>query len=491
MNEHSHFFVRTAFSSDHAVTYPDGTVAQGQDLLPALPTSHHSVKEASDLLKRLFRGFNGSLALRLWNGTILNLGNAGHHSPRQAFTLVCRHPSVVRSMVLGRDPLRLAEAYFRGEIDIEGDFFAALGLKDHLHSIRMSTLGRVGAVFSALRLRSPRSTSLGGAAAGSPLQGRSVRAHSKTENKGAIAFHYDVSNEFYALWLDEAMVYSCAYFERPGDALEEAQFAKLDHICRKLLLQPGDNLLDIGCGWGALVIHAAKHYGVHADGVTLSERQLTMARERIARAGLQDRASVELRDYRDIGGESVYDKVSSVGMFEHVGLKNLSLYFATVSRLLKPGGLFLNHGITHDVEGWEKTSSTEFINRYVFPDGQLDTVSNIQRHMESARFEIADVEGLRPHYALTLRHWVARLERHHTEALQYVSESTWRVWRLYMAACALEFESGEIGVYQILASKRAMGSTSMPLTRRHLYTACDRALTARLVMDPAATASSA
>ncbi len=469
MNEQSLVSGRAPLAADHVATCTDGTVAHVQGLLPGLPALHRGVKEASDLLKQLFRGFDGTLALRLWNGTTLKLGNAQHDNAPLPFTLVCRFPSVVRSMVLGRDPLRLAEAYFRGDIDIEGDFFAALSLKDHLHTIRMSSLERLGAVFSALRLRGSRAANSSIAAASPPPRGLSVKAHSKTENQGAIAFHYDVSNEFYALWLDEAMVYSCAYFERPDDTLEDAQFAKLDHICRKLLLRPDDHLLDIGCGWGALVIHAARHYGVRAHGITLSERQLSLARQRIAQAGLQDRVSVELRDYRDLAGESVYDKVSSVGMFEHVGLKNLPLYFATVSRLLKPAGQFLNHGITHDVEGWEKTSSTEFINRYVFPDGQLDTVSNIQRLMENARFEIADVEGLRPHYALTLRHWVARLERHHTAALQYVSESTWRVWRLYMAACALEFESGEIGVYQILASKRALGSTSMPLTRRHLY----------------------
>ncbi len=385
MNEHSHASGRNSPSANHDAIYTDGTAAHVQDFLPALPPLHHGVKEASDLLKRLFRGFNGSIALRLWNGTTLSLGNAGHDNPRPTFTLVCRHPSVVRSIVLGRDPLRLAEAYFRGEIDIEGDFFAALDLKNHLHSIRMSTLDRVGAVFSALRLRSPHAEMPGVAAAGSPRQGRSVRAHSKTENQGAIAFHYDVSNEFYALWLDEAMVYSCAYFEHPGATLEDAQFAKLDHICRKLMLQPGDHLLDIGCGWGALVIHAARHYGVRAHGITLSERQLTLARERIAQADLEDCVSVELRDYRDLAGESVYDKMASVGMFEHVGLKNLPLYFATVSRLLTPAGLFLNHGITHDVEGWVKTSSTEFINRYVFPDGQLDTVSNIQRLLETTR----------------------------------------------------------------------------------------------------------
>jgi len=427
------------------------------------------VDDASNLLKRLFRSFNGSFALRLWNGTILRLGKAGSDQPEPPFTLVFRNPSVVRAMVLGRDRLRLAEAYFRGDIDIEGDFFAALRLKDHLNSIRLSLSERLGAVFSAFLMRAAEEARPGSGSQRSSLHGRAVKAHSKTENRDAIQFHYDVSNEFYALWLDEAMVYSCAYFEQPDDDLEQAQQAKLDHICRKLLLRPGERFLDIGCGWGALVIHAAQHYGVQAHGVTLSQQQLEVARQRIALAGLQNRVTVELRDYRDLRGESVFDKVVSVGMFEHVGLKNLAVYYSTVHRLLRPQGLFLNHGITHDVEGWSKTSSTEFINRYVFPDGQLDTVSNIQRGMERARFEITDVEGLRPHYALTLRHWVSRLEQHHKQALQYVSESTYRVWRLYMAACALEFESGEIGIYQVVASKRASGSGLLPLTRRHMY----------------------
>jgi cyclopropane-fatty-acyl-phospholipid synthase len=224
----------------------------------------------------------------------------------------------------------------------------------------------------------------------------------------------------------------------------------------------------VGCGWGALVIHAAKHYGVQAHGITLSRQQLDFARQRIAQAGLSDRVTVELRDYQELEGDAVYDKIASVGMFEHVGLKNLPVYFSNIHRLLKPSGLFLNHGITSDVEGWARTPFTEFINRYVFPDGQLDLVSNIQRGMEGANFEIADVESLRAHYALTLRRWVARLEQHHEEALQYVNESTYRVWRLYMAACAVEFESGEIGVYQVLASKRAACVTTLPLTREHL-----------------------
>ena len=428
------------------------------------------VDQASALLHRLFQRFDGHLALRLWEGTLLKLGKAAHHdAPEPRYTLVCRSPSVVRSMVLGRDPLRMAEAYFRGEIDIEGDFFAAMHLKDQLESIRVSALDRLRTWFAALRLHTTNADGLAQGTASPTPQGRRVKGHARHENSASIAFHYDVSNAFYALWLDEAMVYSCAYFESPEVNLAQAQQAKLDHICRKLLLKPGEQLLDIGCGWGALLIHAARNYGVRAHGVTLSRHQLAMARQRIDEAGLQDRVTVELRDYRDLQGMGVYDKVVSVGMFEHVGLKNLPVYFATVQRLLKPAGLFLNHGITHFEEGWNKTLSTEFINRYVFPDGQLDTIGNVQRAMEHADFEIADVESLRPHYALTLRHWVARLEQNHEHALAHVSESTYRIWRLYMATCAMEFESGDIGVYQVLASKRAAGVTSLPLTRRHLY----------------------
>ena len=377
--------------------------------------SHRAADQASALLKRLFCSFDGSFALRLWNGATLRLGKASPEAAEPRFSLVCRNPSVVRSLVLGGDRLRIAEAYFRGDIDIEGDFFAALSLKDHLNSIRLSARDRLFALLGALRLPVSGDAQPATASRLASLHAPAVKAHSKAENRGAIQFHYDVSNAFYALWLDEAMVYSCAYFEQPEASLEQAQQAKLDHICRKLQLRPAERLLDIGCGWGALAIHAARHYGARAHGVTLSQHQLEMAQQRIAQAGLEDRVTVELRDYRDIQGDAVYDKVASVGMFEHVGLKNLPGYFATIHRLLKPAGLFLNHGITHDVEGWNKTSSTEFINRYVFPDGQLDTVSNLQRGMERARFEIADVEALRPHYALTLRHWVARLEQHHTQ----------------------------------------------------------------------------
>jgi cyclopropane-fatty-acyl-phospholipid synthase len=422
---------------------------------------------AADLLSRLFRRVPLSFTVRLWNGAELIVGaDAGTPSP---FALAFRNPEVVCSAVLGRDPLRLAEAYFRGDLDIEGDFFAALALKDHLEEAQMSVGEQIGAAAAAMRLRTLNAERRRAQLQRTPSHGRAVKAHSKAENRAAIQFHYDVSNDFYALWLDEAMVYSCAYFETPDTDLDTAQRAKLDHICRKLMLRPGDRFLDIGCGWGALVIHAAQRYGVQAHGVTLSAQQLKLAQERIVQAGLADRVHVELLDYRDLPGDSVYDKVASVGMFEHVGLKNLPVYFATVQRLLKPHGLFLNHGITHESDGWRKCVSTEFINRYVFPDGQLDKISNIQTAMETAHFEIADVEALRPHYALTLRQWVAALERNHARALQFVSEATYRVWRLYMAACALQFEAGDIGIYQVLAGKRAAGNLPLPLTRRHLY----------------------
>ncbi len=432
-------------------------------------SSYRGSELAADLLTKLFQRLPLRMAVRLWNGDTLQVGAVDAHGRESAFALVFRTPEVVYSAVLGRDPLRLAEAYFRGDMDIEGDFFAALELKNHLQDLHLSAGERLGTVFSALRLRALNADIRWAQRQQTPTHGRTVKSHSKAENRDAIHFHYDVSNEFYASWLDQAMVYSCAYFETPEADLDSAQTAKLDHICRKLRLQPGDEFLDIGCGWGALVIHAARHFGVRARGVTLSPQQLTLARERILAAGLEDRVSVELQDYRDLRGDSLYDKIASVGMFEHVGLKNLPTYFSTVHRLLKPHGLFLNHGITHDSEGWEKTLSTEFINRYVFPDGQLDNISNIQRVMEAAGFEIADVEALRPHYALTLRHWVARLERNRARELQYVNEATYRVWRLYMAACALDFESGHIGIYQILAGKRASGNLPLPLTRRYMY----------------------
>jgi cyclopropane-fatty-acyl-phospholipid synthase len=419
---------------------------------------------ARELLRRVFRHVPVPVMVRLWDGPAFNVAAPGSEG---AFVLAFRHPRALSRLILANDPLQLAEGYFRGDMDIEGDLFAALALRENLEALRLPLGERLGALIAALRLNAADSANQ--ASAGVPTHGRTVKAHSRAENRESIHFHYDVSNEFYQLWLDRAMVYSCGYFEHAEATLDEAQEAKLEHICRKLLLKPGERLLDIGCGWGALVIHAARHHGVRAHGITLSERQLEVARARIAAAGLSDRVTVELKDYRDLKEEAVFDKVSSVGMFEHVGLANLPLYFSTVYRVLKPSGLFMNHGITHAEAGWDRRNPyTQFINRYVFPDGELDSVSSIQRVMEEQRFEITDVEGLRPHYAKTLRAWVGRLERRHAKALEYVSEATYRVWRLYMAACALEFEGGNLGIYQILAAKRG-ADARLPLTRRHLY----------------------
>ena len=427
-----------------------------------LPPDLHA--PALRILRRLLAGIERPPGLRLGDAILHEL------EAHPEYTLVIRDPGLLRRLVLRPDPLLLADAYFRGVIDVEGDLYSALALKAHFETVSLTWRDKLVLWRDALMLRVSEQDGLkpvGGLA--SRMVRRFAHRHSRQTDRAAISFHYDVSNAFYGLWLDAERVYSCAYFEAADDSLEQAQRNKLEYICRKLRLQPGDRLLDVGCGWGALVCWAARHHGVRAHGITLSQRQLEYARERIRNEGLQDLVTVELRDYRDLDGVAIYDKVSSVGMFEHVGLANLPAYYAAVQQVLRPGGLFLNHGITHDEEGWNRTVATEFINRYVFPDGELDCVSNIQLGMERAGFEIHDVEGLRPHYALTLRHWVQRLEARRDEALREVDEPTYRVWRLYMAACALEFESGGTGIYQIVASKRDGGAWPVPLTRRDLY----------------------
>lgn len=432
-------------------------------------SENRQIHAAVRIVQRLLSSFQGSASLRLWNGANYAVGNiVAQAAP--LFTLIVRDPAVLRRLVFSkRSPIALADAYFRGLLDVEGDLYAALRLKPHLQQLSLTPLERATLVLDALRLPSSTSSSKTTDKPAFELGSRFTHHHTKHSDRADISFHYDVSNAFYKLWLDEQMVYSCAYFESSTDTLEQAQRNKLDHICRKLRLQPGERFLDIGCGWGAMVCWAAQHYGVKAHGITLSQKQFDYATERITHLGLQDRVTVEIRDYRDLQGEAVYDKISSIGMFEHVGLANLPVYNATVLRVLRPGGLFLNHGITHDEEGWRSTVDTEFINRYVFPGGELDTISNILRGMERAAFEIQDVENLRAHYAMTLREWVKRLEAKHEEALQFVSEDAYRVWRFYMAACAVEFEAEGTGIYQVLASKHGGSTLPVPLSRRDLY----------------------
>ncbi|MGI8855636.1 MAG: class I SAM-dependent methyltransferase, partial [Thermomicrobiales bacterium] len=315
-----------------------------------------------------------------------------------------------------------------------------------------------------------------------PTRGARLRGrlHSRPRDRAAIRYHYDVSNDFYALWLDTRMTYSCAYFEHGDEGIDAAQEAKYDLICRKLRLRPGERLLDIGCGWGGLAIFAAERYGVEATGVTLSVRQAELAKERIAAAGLTDRVSIVLDDYRNLPSGMPFDKIVSVGMFEHVGRPRLPEYFTTAHHLLKAGGLFLNHGIAqqHDfhtparrVIDREMNARTSFVWNYVFPDGELVPISEALGVAERAGWEVRDVESLREHYAMTLRHWNRRLTAHEEEAKRLVGEESYRVWRLYMGGAAYSFAHERISIYQALFTKPdPSGNAHIPLTRRDIYT---------------------
>ncbi len=296
-----------------------------------------------------------------------------------------------------------------------------------------------------------------------------MRSRSRQADAKAIAHHYDVSNEFYALFLDPLMLYTCAYYRDPDGKLEQAQQDKLDHVCRKLRLQRGETMLDIGCGWGSLAIWASQHYGVRAHGVTLSKAQADYATERIRREGLADRCRVEHLDYRDLPANVFYDKIAAVGVIEHVGIPNYPAFFAGVRARLNDGGLYLNHGIVHEFH-WKFTSQTEFLYRHVFPNGDLAGLSQTLTEIERAGWEIMDVEGLRLHYARTCRHWVERLTERADEARALAGERTYRTWLLYLTCSAVAFAEGSIGLYQVVSRKlrdRAVGTA--PGTREHIY----------------------
>jgi len=296
-----------------------------------------------------------------------------------------------------------------------------------------------------------------------------VRARSKQYDAQAIAHHYDVSNEFYALFLDPLMVYTCAYYRDPEGKLEQAQQDKLDLVCRKLRLQAGETMLDVGCGWGSLSMWAAQHHGVRAHGVTLSRRQAEWAAERIGHLGLGDRCVVEYRDWRDIPADRRYDKIAAVGIIEHVGIANYPAFFGGLRARLNDGGLYLNHGIHHEFH-WKRTSQTDFLLRYVFPNGDLSGFTETATEMERAQWEIVDVENLRLHYARTCRHWADRLRARADEARAIAGERIYRTWLLYLTCSSVAFETGSIGLYQVVMRKqwdRAPGPA--PSTREGLY----------------------
>ena len=405
--------------------------------------------QAVGFLERLFSTQHPTrCAFRLWTG---------EQWPREgtpSCLLRLNGPEALWNMFGAGTENALAEAYLRSDFDIEGDLESAFEIADLLRGA-----GRArGACLAWNLLRLP----------GAGLF-RLAPRHSLGSDRAAVAFHYDISNDFYRLWLDRNLVYSCGYFERPTGSLEEAQLGKFDHICRKLGLLSGQTLLDIGCGWGGLAIHAARNYGVRVTGVTLSRNQAALARERVAGEGLGRQVEIRCSDYRELAETDRFDAVVSVGMAEHVGRRKLGDYFSRVYRHLRPGGVFLNHAIGEGCR-YDPARGPSFIDKYVFPDSDIPPIETVLARAAESGFEIRDVENLREHYALTLRHWVRRLEASHGAALRFVAESTYRIWRLYMAGSAYGFKRGRLAIYQTLLAKLDKdGDAHLPLTRAAWY----------------------
>lgn len=418
------------------------------------------IRPTLDLLGELFEGdATRNVGVRLWDGTLWP-----DDLPRPA-TVTLKHPGALREMFLPGNEVALAEAYLHDAFDVEGNIELVFELAEALRQKATGRFWKLRLMRDLLRLPSGRKGQRG-------QRGRATltgKRHSIERDRQAIAYHYDVSNDFYALWLDRRMVYSCAYFTALDDDLDTAQGRKLDYICRKMRLQPGQRMLDLGCGWGGLVMHAAQRYGVDATGITLSQPQAELANARIAQSGLAERCRVMVRDYRQGDEWEKFDALASVGMFEHVGAELLPTYFSRARQLLKPGGVFLNHGIAHRATDRQPRGPT-FSNTYVFPDGELVPISVTLSAAEEAGFEVRDVESLREHYAMTLRKWVRRLEERHHQALQFVDEPTYRVWRLFMSGSAHGFAAGRLNVYQaLLVRQDARGQSGLPLTRADWY----------------------
>lgn len=414
-----------------------------------------------DLLERLLGHASlEKVAIRLWDGTVWPDAR-----PRPA-TVVLTHPGALRNMLAAGHAKGIGEAYLRGDFDVEGDLEQAMELAlalEHRPTGWWETLSNAyrlhqlpGRPFTPPDLARPAAWN--------------AALHSPARDRAVVAYHYDVSNEFYQLWLDPEMAYSCAYFESPEASLADAQLAKFRHICRKLQLRPGQHLLDIGCGWGGLARFAATTCGVKVTGITLSAAQATLAAERCAQAGPGGSVAIELRDYREVQApEGGFDAIVSIGMAEHVGRENLPIYFSRAHDLLRPGGVFLNHAIGEGPRP-KRFRGPSFLDEHVFPDSDIPPIPLVLESAASAGFEVRDVENLREHYRLTLRHWVRRLEAAANQARALVGEETYRVWRLYMAASAHGFDCGELAVYQtLLVRPDDSGRSGLSLTRRDWY----------------------
>lgn len=423
---------------------------------------------ARRLLRHLSERTPAALGVRLWNGEIVPLGPDHADAPRIAIN----DPRAITRLLRRPRLATLIEQIAQGRIAIEGGTLLDIAARRGQAGTRglwkkLDKKLLAGALLPFLFAR-------GGADEGRhAYQGaQQARDSEGRDNKALVQFHYDLSNAFYGLFLDPEMQYSCAYFPTEETDLAGAQAAKLEMICRKLRLHPGERFLDIGCGWGGLVCHAARHHGVIAHGVTLSQAQFDFAQAKIDRLGLADRVTVELKDYRELSGS--FDKIASIGMFEHVGLANAATYFGQMRALLRPRGLMLHHAITRPAKKTDRAfrrGNPEYraIVDYIFPGGELDHIGSSVAGIERAGFEVHDVEGWREHYARTTRAWCERLYASREAAIAEVGEAKAQIWLLYLAGVSLAFERGTVGIFQTLASRRARGPSGLPPTRADLY----------------------
>lgn len=415
------------------------------------------LEAARAIVAHVARHLQADLSVELWNGEVLPLGD----DARSDIRFVIASPAAIGRLVRSPRRMTMVELYLAGDIDIVGGSLAeAFTRYDHLRSLALVRL-----IDRKLILRNALPFLLSGARPGSGMTfaGRVRAVFGRGRDDAAmVQHHYDVSNAFYALFLDANMQYSAGYFTTPDVSLDDAQIAKMDRICRKLRLGPGQRLFDLGCGWGGLACHAAEHFGATVHGVTLSQEQLALARERVRGRGLDHLVTLELRDYRTIDTPGAYDAISQIGMFEHVGLKNHDGHFAQMHRLLKDRGLYLHQSITrrapYDLASFRKpTSYMQFINRYIFPGGELDyfgmTATNLERH----RFEMLDVEAMREHYYRAMKAWAERLDANRAAAVAEAGATRTRLWLLYLTMCSLAFERGILSDFQILSQKRATG----------------------------------
>jgi cyclopropane-fatty-acyl-phospholipid synthase len=429
------------------------------------PENDRQLVAVKSLIGELARHLQLDASVRLWDGSLAPLG-----PDPGPLAITISDPGVIASILRWPSLDRMIRHYAHGHIGLEGGTLIDLGSQFSGSAgkrfKKLNKLRLVGALWPFLLIpavKPERSRDYAGDEIGA--------GRKQTENKDFVQFHYDVGNDFYRLFLDPQMQYSCGYFTSWDNSLEQAQVDKLDIICRKLRLKENDRFLDVGCGWGGLLCHAAEKYGARAHGVTLSEAQLALARERIASRGLEGRVTVELRDYADLTGE--YDKIASVGMYEHIGLANIPKYMASVRRVLADDGLFLNHAISSRAKNRKRRlfmrPEKRAILKYIFPGGELDDVGHTLQAMEQQGFEVQDVEAWRRHYALTTKHWCERLTERRAEAEALAGQELYRIWAAYLAGVSLSFSRGTLRIYQTLASKSAKGPSSLPPTRADLY----------------------